>query len=107
MFECCGQQEAVDQAIDILKPGGRLVIVGIPEFKRWSLSVDDTRRHEISIQFIRRQVNCVEDSLEMMNNGTIDVSNMITHRFPFENTKKAFDLVADYQDGVMKAMIDF
>ena len=107
VFECCGQQEAVDQAIDILKPGGRLVIVGIPEFKRWSLSVDDTRRHEISIQFIRRQVNCVEDSLEMMNNGTIDVSNMITHRFPFENTKKAFDLVADYQDGVMKAMIDF
>jgi L-iditol 2-dehydrogenase len=43
----------------------------------------------------------------MMSNGTIDVSNMITHRFPFDNTKKAFDLVAAYRDGVMKAMIDF
>jgi L-iditol 2-dehydrogenase len=51
VFECCGQQEAVDQAIDILKPGGHLVIVGIPEFKKWTLSVDDTRRREISIQF--------------------------------------------------------
>jgi threonine dehydrogenase-like Zn-dependent dehydrogenase len=49
----------------------------------------------------------VEDTLEMMDNGMIDVSKMITHRFPFENTKEAFDLVAGYRDGVMKAMIDF
>jgi L-iditol 2-dehydrogenase len=107
VFECCGQQEAVDEAISILKPGGRLIIVGIPEFKEWTLNVDETRRREISIQFIRRQVDCVDESLEMMSNGTIDVSNMITHRFPFDNTKKAFDLVAAYRDGVMKAMIDF
>jgi L-iditol 2-dehydrogenase len=107
VFECCGQQEAVDQAIDILKPGGSLIIVGIPEFKRWTLSVDDTRRREIAIQFIRRQVDCVEAALEMMNNGKIDVGNMVTHRFPFKNTKEAFDLVAGYHDGVMKAMIDF
>jgi len=107
VFECCGQQEAVDQAIDILKPGGRLIIVGIPEFKKWTLSVDDTRRREISIQFIRRQVDCVESTLEMINNGKINVGNMVTHRFPFKNTKEAFDLVAGYHDGVMKAMIDF
>jgi L-iditol 2-dehydrogenase len=43
----------------------------------------------------------------MMNNGKIDVSNMVTHRFPFSNTREGFDLVAGYQDGVMKAMIDF
>lgn len=107
VFECCGQQEAVDQAIDILNPGGRLIIVGIPEFTKWALSVDDTRRREISIQFIRRQVGCVEVALEMMNSGKINVRNMVTHRFPFKDTKKAFDLVAGYHDGVMKAMIDF
>jgi L-iditol 2-dehydrogenase len=43
----------------------------------------------------------------MMESGQIDVSNMITHRFPFNRTKEAFDLVAEYRDGVMKAMIDF
>lgn len=107
VFECCGQQEAVDQAVDLLKPGGRLVIVGIPEFSKWTLSVDDTRRREISVQFIRRQIGCVEDSLEMMSNGKINTGNMVTHRFPFNNTKEAFDLVAGYHDGVMKAMIDF
>jgi L-iditol 2-dehydrogenase len=107
VFECCGKQEAVDQAIDILKPGGRLIVVGIPEFERWTFSVDNTRHREISIQFIRRQVDCVESTLEMMCNGKIDVRNMVTHRFPFKNTKEAFDLVAGYNDGIMKAMIDF
>ena len=107
VFECCGQQEAMDQAIEILKPGGRLIVVGIPEFDRWSMSGERTRRREISIQFIRRQVDCVEPALELMKNGLISVDNMVTHRFPFDRTKEAFDLVADYKDGVMKAMIDF
>lgn len=107
VFECCGQQEAFDQAVDVLKPGGRLVVVGIPEFDRWSMNVELTRRKEISLQFIRRQVDCVDSALEMMENGKINIANMVTHRFPFGNTKEAFDLVAEYEDGVMKAMIDF
>jgi L-iditol 2-dehydrogenase len=107
VFECCGQQEALDQAVDVLKPGGRLVVIGIPEFDRWSISVETTRRREISLQFIRRQVDCVDSALEMMQDGTINVQNMITHRFPFSKSKEAFDLVAGYSDGVMKAMIDF
>jgi L-iditol 2-dehydrogenase len=106
-FECCGKQEAFDQAIDLLKPGGKLIVVGIPEFDHWSMNVETTRRREISLQFIRRQVDCVEQTLELMKDGSITIDNMITHRFPFERTKEAFDLVADYRDGVMKAMIDF
>jgi L-iditol 2-dehydrogenase len=107
VFECCGQQEAFDQAIDVLKPGGKLVVVGIPEFDRWSMNVENTRRKEISLQFIRRQVDCVEEALDLMKSGIINVDNMVTHRFPFNKTKDAFDLVAAYSDGVMKAMIDF
>jgi L-iditol 2-dehydrogenase len=107
IFECCGKQEAFDQAIDLLKPGGKLIVVGIPEFERWSLSVEKTRRKEISLQFIRRQVDCVRSALNMMEKGVIRIDNMVTHRFPFSDTKKGFDLVADYRNGVMKAMIDF
>jgi L-iditol 2-dehydrogenase len=107
VFECCGQQEAFDQAIDILKPGGKLMGVGIPEFERWSMNVEKTRRKEITIQFVRRQVDCVKYALELMENGKINVANMITHRFPFEKSNEAFDLVSGYRDGVMKTMIDF
>jgi len=32
---------------------------------------------------------------------------MITHRYPFAEVAKAFDLVSNYKDGVMKAMVYF
>ncbi len=107
IFECCGQQEAFDNAVDLLKPGGKLIVVGIPEFDTWSMNVEKTRRKELSIQFIRRQVDCVDITLEMMEKGNINIDKMITHRFPFSKTKDGFDLVAGYKDGVMKAMVDF
>lgn len=107
VFECCGQQEAFDQAVEILRPGGKLIVVGIPEFDRWSMNVENTRRKEIMIQFIRRQVDCVQPSLDLMQSDKINIGNMITHRFPLEQARQAFDLVASYNDGVMKAMIDF
>jgi L-iditol 2-dehydrogenase len=107
VFECCGKQEAVDQAVDLLKPGGKLMIVGIPEFERWAFDVDKTRRREITVQYVRRQVGCVQPSLDLMSSGVINIGRMITHRFSFSRTREAFDLVASYGDGVMKAMIDF
>ena len=107
VFECCGKQEAMDQAIELLKPGGKLMIIGIPEFDQWSFSVDSLRRKEITIQSIRRQNHSVEETLSLMENKGVDVGKMPTHRFRFEQTKDAFDLVTGYKDGVMKAMIDF
>jgi L-iditol 2-dehydrogenase len=107
VIECCGRQEAFDEGIELLKPGGRLVVVGIPEFDTWSMNVEKTRRKEITVRFIRRQVGCVESALELMDKGEIDISNMITHRFPFAAAKEAFDMVEVYAGGVMKAIIDF
>jgi L-iditol 2-dehydrogenase len=107
VFECCGKQEAMDQAIELLKPGGKLMIIGIPEFDHWSFSVDLLRRKEITIQSIRRQNHSVEEALSLMENKGVDVGKMPTHRFRFEQAKDAFDLVMGYKDGVMKAMIDF
>jgi L-iditol 2-dehydrogenase len=107
VFECCGQQQAVDNAFRILKPGGKLMIIGIPEFDRWSIPVDAGRHKEITITNVRRQNKALEETLEGLTSGKFDVSQMPTHRFSFEDTKKAFDLVSDYRDGVMKAMIEF
>jgi L-iditol 2-dehydrogenase len=107
VFECCGKQETIDQAIDLLKPGGKLMIIGIPEFNRWSFPVDQMRHKEICVQNVRRQNHSLEETLELMETGKVDVGEMPTHRFPFARTKEAFDLVTGYKDGVMKAMIDF
>ena len=105
VFECCGQQEALDQAFNILKPGGHLVMIGTPRKDRVSFDVDEFRRKELSIIYIRRQNRCVQPALDLIRSGQVNVDFMITHHFPLEQTKKAFDLVAGYQDGVIKAMI--
>ena len=107
VFECCGQQDAIDNAVDLLKPGGKLMVIGIPEFDRWSFPVDKTRHKELCIQNVRRQNEAVQPALDMMESGKVSVEAMATHRFRFEESREAFELVADYRDGVMKAMIDF
>lgn len=105
VFECCGKQEAIDQAVDLVKPGGKIMIVGIPEFDNWSFSADKIRRKEITLVNIRRQNHALDETLEMISGGRTCAGSMVTHRFPFERTEEAFDLVAGYLDGVMKAMI--
>ena len=107
VFECCGEQSALDEAIELLKPGGKLMLVGIPESDRVSFVIDKARRKEICIQNIRRQCECVQPTLALMEQGKLNADFMITHRFGFAKTKEAFDLVAGYSDGVVKAMIDF
>lgn len=107
VFECCGQQGALDQALELLKPGGKLMLIGIPAVDRISFGIDKLRRKEICVQNVRRQVDCVQEALDVIDNKEIDVDFMVTHHFPFEKTKEAFDLVANYTDGVIKAMIEF
>ncbi len=108
VFECCGQQEALDQGIELLKPGGKLMVVGIPPaLERVSFKIDKLRHKEICIQNVRRQNHCVQPTLDMMARREVDVGVMVTHRYPFSRTREAFDVVAGYRDGVVKAMIEF
>lgn len=107
VFECCGDQDVMDQAIELVKPGGKIMIIGIPAFDRWSFSADLARRKEVSLIHVRRQNNCVEEVLSMMAKGQLEGSRMVTHRFTLDQTQQAFELVNAYRDGVMKAMIDF
>ncbi len=108
VFECSGAQEAMDQGVEMLKPGGTLLLVGIPgDRNRVSFDINLLRRKEIRIQNVRRQNDCVQRAIDMIAHKEIDVDVMVTHRFPFSRTSEAFDLVADYRDGVVKAMIEF
>ncbi|MHC4072153.1 MAG: zinc-dependent alcohol dehydrogenase [Planctomycetota bacterium] len=106
VFECCGQQEALDQSFDLLQPGGLLVIVGTARQDTVAFNVDKFRRKELSIKYIRRQNHCVQSAMNIIGSGRANVDFMVTHRFRLEQTRDAFDLVAEYGDGVIKAMIN-
>jgi L-iditol 2-dehydrogenase len=105
-FECAGQQETIDQCVELLRPGGKLILTGIPRFERISLTIDKIRRKEITIINIRRQNKCVQTAIDLIASGKVNVDFMITHRFTLEQTQDAFDMVAEYRDGVVKALIE-
>jgi L-iditol 2-dehydrogenase len=107
VFECCGQAEAVDNALEMLKPGGKLMMIGIPETDTLEFNMDNMRRKEICVQNVRRQNHCVQPALDMIERKDFDVNIMTSHRFDFADTKKAFDLVDKYEGGVVKAIIKF
>jgi L-iditol 2-dehydrogenase len=105
VYECSGDAEAIIQGIQLLKPGGTLVIVGIPETDEISFPIHELRRKEITIVNIRRQVHCTQKAIDLLDRRQVNMDSMVTHHFTLEETQKAFDLVANYRDGVMKAII--
>ncbi len=107
VFEASGDQKAVDNALDILKPGGKLVLVGIPSDAQYVFNMDLMRRKEITVVNVRRQNHCVEEAIELVSSGKVNVEKMVTHSFSIEQTERAFEMVEAYKDGAIKAMIHF
>ena len=106
VFEASGDQVAVNNAIRILKPGGKLMLVGIPPNAKYTFDMDLMRRKELNVINIRRQNHCVEEAIELVASGKIDVEKMVTHHFTLEETPVAFEIVEGYKDGTIKAMIN-
>jgi L-iditol 2-dehydrogenase len=106
VYECAGQQETIDQAVDLLKPGGKLMLIGIPREDRISFSIDKIRRKEVTIINIRRQNGCTKATMDLMAARKVRADFMVTHRFKLDQIQDAFELVGNYKDGVVKAMID-
>lgn len=105
VFECAGEQDALDQGIELLKPGGALLIIGIPEVDRVSFNINLLRRNELRILNVRRQNQCVERAIEIIASGHVDVRPLVTHHFRMEETARAFELVSARSGGVVKAII--
>jgi len=107
VFECCGDQAALDQAVELLKPGGTLVFVGIPLLERISFPSSRIRRKELRIQNVRRQNRCLEKALLLVASGQININFLATHTFKLEEAQRAFETAADRKDGALKVGIAF
>ena len=107
VFEVSGDPEALDQAVELVKPGGVIVQVGIPLEERSGLRYRILRRKEIGVQHIRRQNHCLEPALDLIAARSLDVAWLATHAFTPERAAEAFDVAAGRRDGVLKASIVF
>ncbi len=106
VFECSGDPACIDQAMRMLTPGGRLIMVGIPATPELTFDVHRMRTSELTFRNVRRQEACMEPAIGMMADGRINAGPLVTHHFGLEQIEPAFELVAAYEDGVIKAMLN-
>jgi L-iditol 2-dehydrogenase len=107
-FECAGTQEAIDDAARMLKPGGTLVLIGIPEgADRVTYDPHLMRRREINVINVRRQNRMVERAIALLGRRRDASSVLITHRFPASEATRAFSLVQRKEDGAIKVLLKF
>jgi len=108
VYECAGTLASIDDAIHMLRPGGVLMLVGIPEgTDRVAFDHSHMRRNEITIVNVRRQNRMIGRALSLLERRPDLPDILITHRFPPERAEEAFSLVHERRDGVIKAVIDF
>jgi len=103
-FEAAGRQAAVDDAFDAVMPGGKVVLVGIPDDDRTSFSASTARRKGLTIKLVRRMKHTYPRAIELVSKGLVDVRSIVTHRFPLEQAAEAFR-VAERREG-LKIIID-
>jgi L-iditol 2-dehydrogenase len=103
-FEAAGDNSAVEAAITSVKPGGRVVIIGIPTEDKTTFTASTARRKGLTILICRRMKNTYPRAINLVAHGKIDLASLISSRFPFDRSNEAF-LLAEKRVGI-KVMIN-
>jgi L-iditol 2-dehydrogenase len=106
-IEAAWADHSIQQAAEMARLGGRLVIVGISEDDKLVFQHSTVRRKGLTIRLARRMKHTYPRSMRLFQNGAVDLTGMISHRFSLEQTPEAFALNAAYKDKVIKAAIEF
>jgi len=105
-FEAAGALETPQQALQVVKPGGTVVMVGICQQEDVPLNFTFGRRKELVVKWCRRFVHNFPRAIALASEGSVELEPLVTHHFPLEKTAEALELVASYADRVVKAAID-
>lgn len=106
VFEAAWSDESVALAAEMVRPGGRLVLVGIPSDDRLVLKHSTARRKGLTILMSRRMKHTYPRAISLAAAGRIDLDDLISHRFPLARAPEAFALSERYAEGVHKIVID-
>jgi L-iditol 2-dehydrogenase len=103
-FEVAGGQGAVDDAFAAVIPGGKVILVGIPDNDMTSFSASVARRKGLTIKLVRRMKHTYPRAIQLVSQGLVDVRSLVTHRFPLAKAHEAFAM-AERREG-LKVMIN-
>ncbi len=94
-YEAAGDDEALDAAVATTRPGGRVVLVGIPDGDRSSFHAAAARRKELTLTFCRRmRASDLPRAIRLAESGGLELGALVTARYRLADGPRAFrDLV--------------
>jgi L-iditol 2-dehydrogenase len=94
-FELAGNDSAVEQAMDLVRPGGRVVLGGIPSDDRTSFPASLARRKGLTLALLRRMKDDVyERGARLATTGRVELASLVTARYPLDQADEAFRVAA-------------
>ncbi len=104
VFEASGSAKAYDGIFDLVRPGGAVVLVGMPidpvPFDVVAACVKEAR-----IETIFRYANVHPRAIELIASGKVDLKPLISGTFPFEKSVEAIERAASGRPGDVKLQI--
>jgi len=98
-------EHAINQAVDMLRPGGRLVVVGISGDDALRFRHSAVRRKGVTIAMCRRMKHTYPRAIALTACGDIRLGELVSHRFPLAETERAFDVAVTYESPVIKSIV--
>lgn len=94
-FEVGGTDGALEDALAAVRPGGRVVLVGIPAGDRTSFPAALARRKGLSLVLCRRsRPEDLTAAIRLAATGRLDLSSLVSHRYPITDAAEAFATAA-------------
>ncbi|QQR37727.1 NAD(P)-dependent alcohol dehydrogenase [Devosia oryziradicis] len=93
VFEASGSARAFPQLTDVVRPGGAIVLVGLP-VDDVQINVNAAIGKEIRIETVFRYANVFDRALALIASGKVDLKPLISATFPFARSIEAFERAA-------------
>lgn len=98
-FEVAGNNDAVRDAINSVRPGGKVILIGIPNDDLTTFPASAARRKGLTIKLVRRMKHTYPLAIELAADQRIDLRTIVTARFKLSEYEKAFN-TATKRDGL-------
>lgn len=106
VFEASGSTKVTPVVFDMACPGGKIIYIGMP-VEPISFDIVKAQTKEITIETIFRYANVYDRAVKLMGSGQIDVKPLITERYDFEDSVKAYDYAVNPDPTSVKVQILF
>jgi D-xylulose reductase len=105
VFEASGDAAAAARVFEMVCPGGRVVLVGMP-VEKILYDVVAAQAKEARVEHVFRYAHVYPRALALMGSGKIDVKPLITDTYPFKDSLKAFDFALTLPPSSVKVQIE-